>query len=131
MNGFPICRSHQDAAASPQRPNYFLALQLSNFPAVTAAITAVQTSLTEHSPAVQAALVDPESAHMTLMVAALHSEEEVQKAVAAMEALPAKLKEHEHMLDPLCIHLEGLSHFRQQVHAHVDQTFEKTSPIPS
>ena len=122
MIGFPTCRSHQDAAASPQRPNYLLALQLSNFPAVTAAITAIQTTLTEHSPALQAALVDSESAHMTLMVAALQSEEEVQKAVAAVEALPAKLKEHEHMLDPLRVRLEGLSHFRHQVRAHADRT---------
>lgn len=109
------CRSAAHAHSKSPRPNYFLALQLSNSPAVIEAISRVQQSLIKHLPAVQAALVDPQSAHMTVMVAALQSEEEVQTAEKAMEALPAVLAQHGGMQGPLCVKLEGLSHFRHEV----------------
>lgn len=110
-----VCRTPHSTGTRPVRPNYFLALQLSSFPAITAAITTVQKTLLEQLPAAQAALVDPQTAHMTVMVAALQTEEEVQSAEAAMESLPAILQQHDNMQEPPCIHLEGLSHFRNEV----------------
>lgn len=52
---------------------------------------------------------------MTVMVTALENEEELQKAQDAMATLPAMLHQHDDLQLPLCVHLEGLSHFRHEV----------------
>lgn len=88
---------------------------MSQSPAVTAAIKSVHDSLVQHSPDLQAALVEPETAHLTLMVTALDSEEEVQRAEAAMEDFSDQLAADEAWEKPLALSLEGLSHFRHQV----------------
>ena len=69
----------------------------------------------QHADDLQAALVEPETAHLTVMVTALDSEEEVQHAEAAMESFTDQLAADEAWTRPLALTLEGLSHFRHQV----------------
>lgn len=54
-----------------------------------AAIKSVHSSLLQHSAGLQAALVEPETAHLTIMVTALQAEDDVQRAEAAMELFAA------------------------------------------
>ncbi|KAL3148617.1 A-kinase anchor protein 7 isoforms alpha and beta [Trebouxia sp. C0009 RCD-2024] len=99
----------------PRRPNHFFALQVSQSATVTAAIRSVHDSLVRHSQALQPALVEPETAHLTLMVTALDTVEEVLRAEAAMETFAGELAADEAWAEPMTLSLEGLSHFRHQV----------------
>lgn len=51
----------------PPRANYFLALQVSQAPAVVAAIQRVQAAVSKHSPHLKKACVDAASSHLTLV----------------------------------------------------------------
>ncbi|KAL3137297.1 A-kinase anchor protein 7 isoforms alpha and beta [Trebouxia sp. C0010 RCD-2024] len=106
-------------ARNPQqqarRPNHFFALQVSQSATVTAAIRSVHDSLVQHSQALQPALVEPETAHLTLMVTALENEEEFLHAEAAMDTFAGELAADEGWAEPMALSLEGLSHFRHQV----------------
>ena len=82
---------------------------------MTAAIKSVHNSLVQHSEALQAALVEPELAHLTLMVTALDTEKDVQRAEAAMGSFADQLALDDAWLEPMALSLEGLSHFRHQV----------------
>lgn len=82
---------------------------------MTAAIKSVHSSLLQHSEGLQAALVEPETAHLTVMVTALQSEEDVLQAEAAMESFAAKLALDSAWAKPLSLTLQDLSHFRHQV----------------
>ena len=110
-----LCRRERSPGHKPKRPNFFFALQVSQSAAVTAAIKSVHDSLVQHADDLQAALVEPETAHLTVMVTALDSEEEVQHAEAAMESFTDQLAADEAWTRPLALTLEGLSHFRHQV----------------
>lgn len=88
---------------------------MSQSAAVIAAIKSVHDSLVQHANYLQAALVEPETAHLTIMVTALDSEEEVQHAEAAMESFTDQLAAKEAWTKPLALTLEGLSHFCHQV----------------
>ena len=80
-----------------------------------AAITSVHVSLMQHTEALQAALVEPELAHFTLMVTALDTNEEVCQAEAALDTLSSQLQAERVWSQPLSLSLQGLSHFRHQV----------------
>ena len=82
---------------------------------MTAAIKSVHSSLLQHSEGLQAALVEPETAHLTVMVTALQNEEDVLQAEAAMESFAAHLALDSAWAKPLSLTLQGLSHFRHQV----------------
>ena len=82
---------------------------------MTDAIKSVHRSLIDHTEGLQKAIVGSETAHLTLMVTALQSEEEVQKAEAAMGAFAAELANVSSWAAPLTLTLQGLSHFRHQV----------------
>lgn len=69
----------------------------------------------QHSQALQPALVEPETAHLTLMVTALENEEEFLHAEAAMDTFAGELAADEGWAEPMALSLEGLSHFRHQV----------------
>lgn len=97
------------------RPNFFFALQVSRSEAVMASIKSVHSSLLQHSAGLQAALVEPETAHLTIMVTALQAEDDVQRAEAAMESFAADTALYSTLAQPLTLTLEGLSHFRHQV----------------
>ncbi|DBA74607.1 TPA: A-kinase anchor protein 7 isoforms alpha and beta, variant 3 [Trebouxia sp. C0005] len=97
------------------RPNFFFALQVSRSEAVVAAIKSVHSSLLQHSAGLQSALVEPETAHLTIMVTALQAENDVQRAEAAMESFAADTALDSTLAQPLSLTLEGLSHFRHQV----------------
>ncbi|KAK9817820.1 hypothetical protein WJX72_002712 [[Myrmecia] bisecta] len=96
------------------RPDHFLALQLSHSPEIQAAMASIQASLTQHTPALHRALVDPASAHMTLMVMHLGTEALMEQATAAMDSLPDALKRLE-LLQPLVVTLQGLKTFNDKV----------------
>ena len=98
-----------------KRPNFFFALQVSQSASVTAAIMSIHDSLVQHSKDLQAALVEPETAHLTVMVTALDSKQEIQHAEAAMESFTEQLAANGAWTKPLALTLEGLSHFRHQV----------------
>ena len=110
-----LCRRERSPGQKSKRPNFFFALQVSQSAAVTAAIKSVHDSLVQHAKDLQAALVEPETAHLTVMVTALDSEEEVQHAEAAMESFTNQLVANEALAKPLALTLEGLSHFHHQV----------------
>lgn len=97
-------------------PRAWLCLQVSQHPDVVAAIQRVHASLAGHSPHLQKACVEAVTAHLTLGVLALGSEEERRRACEAMAGLAAALAEQA-LLSPVEVHLEGLSHFRNQVGA--------------
>lgn len=80
-----------------------------------AAIKVVHSSLLQHSAGLQSALVEPETAHLTIMVTALQAEDAVQQAEAAMEPFAAGTVLDSTCAQPLTLTLEGLSHFRHQV----------------
>lgn len=82
---------------------------------MTAAIKSVHNSLVQHSVALQAALVEPELAHLTLMVTALDTDEEAQRAESAMRTFADQLALDDAWLEPMTLSLDGLSHFRHQV----------------
>ncbi|PRW56056.1 A-kinase anchor 7 isoform gamma [Chlorella sorokiniana] len=98
----------------PPRPTHFLALQVSQHPGVAAAISTVQASLKRHSPHLKKACVEAASAHLTLGVMALNSEEERARAAAVLAALAEPLRQAA-LLAPVRVQLEGLSHFKNQV----------------
>lgn len=110
-----VCRRARSPGHKGKRPNFFFALQVSQSAAVTAAIKSVHDSLVQHARDLQAALVEPETAHLTVMVTALISEEEIQHAEAAMESFADQLAADAAWTKPLALTLEGLSHFRHQV----------------
>ena len=110
-----VCRRARSPGHKGKRPNFFFALQVSQSAAVTAAIKSVHDSLVQHAKDLQAALVEPETAHLTVMVTALDSEEEVRHAEAAMESFTDQLAADETWTMPLALTLEGLSHFCHRV----------------
>lgn len=83
---------------------------------MTSAIATVQASLARHSPHLKKACVEPASAHLTLGVMALGSEEERARAAGALAALAGPLRDAA-LLAPVEVELEGLSHFKNQVGA--------------
>jgi hypothetical protein len=52
-------------------PTHFIAAQVSHADGVVTAIEKVQKALIEHDPALKHALVEPVTAHVTLMVSGL------------------------------------------------------------
>ena len=70
----------------------------------------------DHTPALAAALVDAVTAHLTLMVLRLDDEQYLDRALDALEALPAALQSRGH-LGMVRLHAQGLSHFRNQARA--------------
>ena len=109
------CRRGRPLSKKTTRPNFFFALQVSRSEAVVAAIKVVHSSLLQHSAGLQSALVEPETAHLTIMVTALQAEDAVQQAEAAMEPFAAGTVLDSTWAQPLTLTLEGLSHFRHQV----------------
>lgn len=63
------------------RPNCFVAIRVSQFPQVTAAIKTVQNSLVQYASQLNGALVDPATAHLTLMVMTLQQNKELNQAL--------------------------------------------------
>ena len=110
---FKVCCRRVGAPSEKTiRPNFFFALQVSQSKAVVAAIKSVHSSLLQHSAGPQAALVEPETAHLTILVTAQQAQDDVQRAEAAMESLAADTALDSTLAQPLTLTLEGLSHFR-------------------
>ncbi len=110
---FKVCCRRVGAPSEKTiRPNFFFALQVSQSKAVVAAIKSVHSSLLQHSAGLQAALVEPETAHLTILVTAQQAQDDVQRAEAAMESLAADTALDSTLAQPLTLTLEGLSHFR-------------------
>ena len=110
-----VCRRPRSPAQKSQRPNYFLALQVSTSTTVTDAIKTVHHALVDHTEALQKALVEPETAHLTVMVTALQTEADIQNAETAMDSFAAELHADGSWAEPMSLTLQGLSHFRHQV----------------
>lgn len=62
---------------APPRPNYFLALRMSHTPSVVAAVQAVHSALVEAEPGLRPALEEGVKGHLTLLVMALMSEDDM------------------------------------------------------
>uniref|UniRef100_A0A383VL78 A-kinase anchor protein 7-like phosphoesterase domain-containing protein n=1 Tax=Tetradesmus obliquus TaxID=3088 RepID=A0A383VL78_TETOB len=96
------------------RPTHFVALQVSHCPQVRQAIAAVQAGLVAAEPALEACLLEPATAHLTIMVLNLPKQEQLDAAAAALAELGPVLQAQA-LLAPLQLQLQGLSHFRHQV----------------
>lgn len=104
-------RSKQQA---PPRPTHFLAMRVSSSERVISCIQQVQTALVEQSPQLKHCLLEPITAHMTLLVMCLAGEQQLQAAKDCLRLLGGAL--HEQQLDgAIQLHLQGLSNFRGQV----------------
>eukprot|EP00240_Pyramimonas_obovata_P013653 CAMPEP_0118936200 /NCGR_PEP_ID=MMETSP1169-20130426/17213_1 /TAXON_ID=36882 /ORGANISM="Pyramimonas obovata, Strain CCMP722" /LENGTH=227 /DNA_ID=CAMNT_0006879357 /DNA_START=192 /DNA_END=875 /DNA_ORIENTATION=+ len=97
-------------AVRTQRPNYFVAVQVSHVPEACTAIKRVQSTLLENEPDLKQAIVDVESAHITLGVFHSGSESTIE---SAKEALRAAVQEN--ALRQTVISLAGISTFRNEV----------------
>ncbi|KAF6251042.1 AKAP7 2'5' RNA ligase-like domain-containing protein [Scenedesmus sp. NREL 46B-D3] len=104
----------QPVKAPPPRPTHFLALQVSHSPQVRAAIAAVHAGLVAAAPHLEDALLDPATAHLTIMVLNLPGQEQEAAAAVALAELGPVLQAQQ-LLAPLQLQLRGLSHFRSQL----------------
>ncbi|CAK0752281.1 hypothetical protein CVIRNUC_002134 [Coccomyxa viridis] len=97
-----------------QRPTHFIAAQVSHESNVIQAIQEVQKALVGHTAGLKDTLVEPATAHFTLMVMPLRGGEEKDRGYAALRSLGAAM-EQKSLLAPVSLELQGLSHFRHQV----------------
>ncbi|GMH35241.1 hypothetical protein BSKO_03109 [Bryopsis sp. KO-2023] len=102
------------------RPTHFLSLQVSQSEQVTESIKKIHQSMVAKYPGLQPALVDPASAHLTLMVMHLDTDNMhyrsplIEDGVQFLEeAIPTL--EAESLLGPLNLSLKGLSNFNDRV----------------
>ena len=112
----------------PKRPNYFLSLRISHHSEAVKAIELVQESVVKYNTTLKGALVDPISAHLTLLVMTLETEDEVQHAVNTLEAM----KRLPVLQTKLSLTLKGLSSFRNQVlylDVHADDHRQKVEHL--
>lgn len=93
------------------RPDSFLAVQLSQHHAVVDAVRKVQASLTKQNAEMQRVCVAPAKVHITLGVMRLDAPEKLEKAERILQGLREKLATN----SPFSITLEGLSTFRNEV----------------
>ncbi len=75
----------------------------------------MHSSPLQHSEGLQATLVEPETAHLTVMVTALQNERHIQQDEAGMDSFAAALALDSAWAQPISLTFEGLSHFRHQV----------------
>lgn len=88
------------------RPNYFLAVQLAHDPRVQSVIRAAQEHMVARDARLKDVLVDAESAHLTLFVLSLRSDQ-LQAARDALASFPPS--------PAFALDLHGLSAFRTDV----------------
>jgi A-kinase anchor protein 7 len=100
------------------RPDHFLALQVSHSETLRSAVTRVQTSLVQAAPHLSPALVDPATAHITLGVLSLPTDDSRHAARLTLHDAISKVKEmtvvkeHPHFRSRgLEIPLQGLGTF--------------------
>jgi len=107
-----IQTKHQRHKPRP-RPTHFVAIPLLS-PQVTEAIQQVQASLITHSPELQKACVEPETAHVTLCVITLKDRDAIEAAKQALLECKHRL-EGGGLSSPFSVELAGLSDFRSSV----------------
>ncbi|KAK9809747.1 hypothetical protein WJX73_002339 [Symbiochloris irregularis] len=96
------------------RPDHFLSARIWPWGSAHESIKLVQEALSSHDQALQAACVDPFGAHLTLLVARLDTPERLETARSALQSLQQRMQ-HENLLQPLKLHMRGLSHFHHKV----------------
>ena len=101
-----------ESTCQKQRPDSFLAIQLSQHHAVVDAVRKVQASLTKQNAEMQRVCVAPAKVHITLGVMRLDAPEKLEKAKSVLQGLREKLALTN---GPFFITLEGLSTFRNEV----------------
>jgi hypothetical protein len=104
LNGTAGCEGSRTS------PTHFLAVQAET---LAPTVERIQASLVAHTPALAAALVDAVTAHLTLMVLRLDSEQRLDLAMDALDALPASLQS-QGLQGTMRLHARRLSHFRNQ-----------------
>lgn len=75
------------------KPDHFLALQVSHSETLRSAVTTVQKSLLQAAPHLSPALVDPATAHITLGVLSLPTDESKHTAMLTLHDAVSKVKE--------------------------------------
>lgn len=95
------------------KPDHFIALRI-NHKDIHASIAAVQASITNHSPNLSAACVEPITAHITLGVLRLDTEESKQAAIQGLHNIKQKLTS-DGINQSFPLTLQGMGHFRHQV----------------
>ena len=75
------------------KPDHFIALQVSHSPTLQCAVQTVQTSLLQAAPHLSKALVDPITAHITLGVLSLPTDESKRAAMLLLQNTVSKMKE--------------------------------------
>jgi len=96
------------------RPDHFLAFRLAHNVGVATTIATVQSSIVNHSPHLQPALVDPASVHITLGVLCLPDEASLRAASSCL-AIAIATATSELGGPPPPVVFEGISHFDNRV----------------
>ncbi|XP_056116557.1 A-kinase anchor protein 7-like isoform X3 [Rhinichthys klamathensis goyatoka] len=95
------------------RPNYFISVPITN-PEIKQAVQDMQKLVLEKDPRLSRALIPVDTLHITLLVAHLKTQEQVDLAVSTLSALESPLNTllaGHRLILPFC----GVGHFKQEV----------------
>ncbi|KAJ0026968.1 hypothetical protein NQD34_017968, partial [Periophthalmus magnuspinnatus] len=96
-----------------KRPNYFLSIRITN-PQISSAVAEVQQTVLQQEPKLSKAMIPIPSLHITLLVAHLANQEQVDLAATVLAAVEPSLAE---LLggQSLVLPFSGIGHFRKEV----------------
>jgi len=104
---------NQEKKIKLPRPNYFLGVQVDN-PQIAKTIQEMQEGIVKAKPLLKKAMIPLPTLHITLLVMHLATEDEVEKASAALETVVNEVNK-ELGDKPLLLDFYGLSTFNNQV----------------
>ncbi|XP_076329803.1 uncharacterized protein LOC143235475 isoform X2 [Tachypleus tridentatus] len=108
-----IVKKNMKKSPKKQRPNYFVAIQVSN-PEVHCHIKKVQDHIVEIEKNLQLAVIPLTTLHLTLLVMHLENEEDMKRACNTLSSCYDNIKENINA-NPIHLEFHGLSHFQNQV----------------
>ena len=107
-------QSRDASSASSSRPTHFLALPVNDFKPLKPFVSKVHSQIVKHAPGLKEALVEPESAHITLGVLTLKDENEFQRLSTTLKQWFNE-REGEETEGPLEIELKNVKQFKSGV----------------
>ncbi|XP_041350523.1 uncharacterized protein LOC121369483 [Gigantopelta aegis] len=99
--------SKKKTRADSLRPNHFIAIRFSN-PDIGNAVEKVIDEMAEHNPVYREACYNRHDIHLTLCTLALYSQDQIDQAVKALQAVKPELVEH---AAKKLLNIEGVSEF--------------------
>ncbi|XP_052257185.1 uncharacterized protein LOC127862214 isoform X2 [Dreissena polymorpha] len=103
----------QDEKQKQTRPNYFVAIPITNY-SVRTALKEIQEHMVKEEPKLQQAIVRVSTLHLTVMVLGLHTVDEISRTKEALDKVSHRLNAHQEMSD-LSVDIAGIGHFRNEV----------------